>query len=340
MNMHAGKTQENKSQSVANAVFQKQSSGKSKFQFVDNRPEAIAQRKLQKMANNSPQINQLRASSLAIVNNDDSIRQGLPINENENNIGSSEKVQQQELPVQRMIAINNPNVVYSQDMIDDRSQAGLNVLLGGKYNFINRNWNQVKTQIWNGATVGAPLQEVHNKYQHPRNIYRYPDIFSAQNGVGATIHKLLLPADMQETGDPLPVVLAPASACVIQALVDFGVAAPAGAATDQAWHNWCRTQQLDYRTDSDIIRIYVGQLGYSLVNNATVRMNNVNWAELGGDGNYLVASYVGMPAGVGHMIGVVINHGAIQTVHDRQNLTALTLNNNPAGVSARYIYRI
>jgi hypothetical protein len=60
MNTHTDKTQENKSQSVANTVSQKQS-GESTFQFEDNRPEAIAQRKLQEMANNSPQVSQLRA---------------------------------------------------------------------------------------------------------------------------------------------------------------------------------------------------------------------------------------------------------------------------------------
>ena len=57
----ADKTQENKSQSVAKAVSQKQSSGESTFRFVDNRPEAIAQRKLEEMANNSPQVRQLKA---------------------------------------------------------------------------------------------------------------------------------------------------------------------------------------------------------------------------------------------------------------------------------------
>ncbi|MFN6339245.1 MAG: DUF4157 domain-containing protein [Cyanobacteriota bacterium] len=57
----ADKTQENKSQSVAKAVSQKQSSGESIFRFVDNRPEAIAQRKLEEMANNSPQVRQLKA---------------------------------------------------------------------------------------------------------------------------------------------------------------------------------------------------------------------------------------------------------------------------------------
>jgi len=52
MNAHADKTQENKRQSVANTVSQKQRNGESTFQFVDNRPEKVAQRKLQEMVNN------------------------------------------------------------------------------------------------------------------------------------------------------------------------------------------------------------------------------------------------------------------------------------------------
>lgn len=51
MNFHIYKTRENKSQSVANAVAEKQGSGEPSFQFVDNRLGAVAQRKLQKMAN-------------------------------------------------------------------------------------------------------------------------------------------------------------------------------------------------------------------------------------------------------------------------------------------------
>ncbi|MEP3386628.1 MAG: hypothetical protein ABJO02_00485 [Reichenbachiella sp.] len=50
MNTHADKTQKNKSQSVANAVSQKKSNAGSTFQYVDNRPEVIAQRKLQEKA--------------------------------------------------------------------------------------------------------------------------------------------------------------------------------------------------------------------------------------------------------------------------------------------------
>lgn len=59
MNTYADKTQENKSNSVNN-LSKQQSKSESAFQFVDNRPEAIAQRKLQEIANNSPQVKQLK----------------------------------------------------------------------------------------------------------------------------------------------------------------------------------------------------------------------------------------------------------------------------------------
>jgi|GEM_PF-6533024 len=60
MNTHADKTLENKRQTVANSVSQKRGGGKSTFQFVDNRPEVVAQRKLQEIMNNSPKVQQLK----------------------------------------------------------------------------------------------------------------------------------------------------------------------------------------------------------------------------------------------------------------------------------------
>ena len=53
-------TQEKKSQSPSYGKLQSPVSGESTFQFVDNRPEAVAQRKLQDMANNSPRVSQLK----------------------------------------------------------------------------------------------------------------------------------------------------------------------------------------------------------------------------------------------------------------------------------------
>lgn len=85
MNTHADKTQENKSQSVANAVSHRQSTSESSFHFEDNRPEAIAQRKLQEMANNSPQAKQ--AVQLQSMADNYSAQEHQPIQKKENNTG-------------------------------------------------------------------------------------------------------------------------------------------------------------------------------------------------------------------------------------------------------------
>jgi hypothetical protein len=52
VNQKKENTSGNKSHSIANEVSQKQIGGEATFQFFDNRPEAIAQRKLQEIANN------------------------------------------------------------------------------------------------------------------------------------------------------------------------------------------------------------------------------------------------------------------------------------------------
>jgi len=60
MNTHVDKANENKSQSSAKSVSQNQSNGESTYQFIDNRPQAIPQKDLQMMANNSTQVTQLK----------------------------------------------------------------------------------------------------------------------------------------------------------------------------------------------------------------------------------------------------------------------------------------
>lgn len=85
MNTHADKMQENKSQSVANEVSQKQSGSESTFQFVDNRPEAVAQRKLQEMANNSLQVHQV--AQLQAMADNNFVQRQHPIQKKENNTG-------------------------------------------------------------------------------------------------------------------------------------------------------------------------------------------------------------------------------------------------------------
>jgi len=58
MNTLAIKTVSDKRKTTVAAGSQAQSSGKATFQFKDNRPETVTQRKLQEMANNSPQTTQ------------------------------------------------------------------------------------------------------------------------------------------------------------------------------------------------------------------------------------------------------------------------------------------
>jgi len=84
MSTHADKTQENKNQSVANGKSQMQRGSDSTFMFVDNRPEAVAQRKLQEMANDSLQTKQA-VQLQAIAKNNSSQQQ--PIQKKENNTG-------------------------------------------------------------------------------------------------------------------------------------------------------------------------------------------------------------------------------------------------------------
>ncbi|MGZ5056486.1 MAG: eCIS core domain-containing protein [Methylobacter sp.] len=85
MHTHADKAPENKSQSAANAVSKKQSFGEPAFQFVDNRPEAIAQKKQQEIANNSPQVRQLKAFQEMADNY--SAKQNQPVPKKPNNTG-------------------------------------------------------------------------------------------------------------------------------------------------------------------------------------------------------------------------------------------------------------
>jgi hypothetical protein len=95
MNTHADKTQENKSQSVANEVSQKQSGSESFFQFVDNRPEAIEQRKLQEMANNSPRAKQLKAfQKNEVPNGQETIHRKVSPLQRKENLSSSRGVVQ------------------------------------------------------------------------------------------------------------------------------------------------------------------------------------------------------------------------------------------------------
>ena len=95
MDTHADKIQEEKSPSVSNEQSHNQVTGASTFQFVDNRPEAISQRKLQEAADNSSQVSQLRAYQ-EMGNNNSEIQQIALFQSNADNYTA-----QQQHPIQR-----------------------------------------------------------------------------------------------------------------------------------------------------------------------------------------------------------------------------------------------
>lgn len=85
MNTQADKAQDNKSKQVLNTAAQNKNSSSSAFEFVNNRPEAIAQRKLQEMANNSQQAK--HSAQLQTMSDNYSVQQIKVIQKKENNTG-------------------------------------------------------------------------------------------------------------------------------------------------------------------------------------------------------------------------------------------------------------
>ncbi|MGB3465579.1 MAG: hypothetical protein WBA74_09925, partial [Cyclobacteriaceae bacterium] len=97
MPTHADKSQKSQRQSVAGAVPQKQTD----FQFVDNRPDAAAQRKRQETANNSTKVLQTKSfqemadkspqnqqfTQFRKMTNVNSSKEQQPIQKKENNTG-------------------------------------------------------------------------------------------------------------------------------------------------------------------------------------------------------------------------------------------------------------
>jgi hypothetical protein len=61
MNTHANKTQENKTRSAADNLSKHEGNSEQALQFIDERPEAVAQRKLPEAINHSPRALQLRS---------------------------------------------------------------------------------------------------------------------------------------------------------------------------------------------------------------------------------------------------------------------------------------
>jgi hypothetical protein len=67
MNTHTDPVPKDKNRSVANSLSEPQGGNQGNFKFIDNRPEAIAQRKLQEIANHRPRINSVKPARQSMV---------------------------------------------------------------------------------------------------------------------------------------------------------------------------------------------------------------------------------------------------------------------------------
>jgi len=96
------KPKENKSRAIAHSVAQKKRKVKQKLGFVDNRSEALAQRTLQAMADNNPQIRQIAQLQAMAANY--SVEQPNVIQKKEKNEGLTYKIKSdlKSSPIQMM----------------------------------------------------------------------------------------------------------------------------------------------------------------------------------------------------------------------------------------------
>lgn len=108
MNTYADPAHKNSSKSIANTTSKKLSDNLANFHLVDNRPEAVTQRKLQEIAINSPQVRRL-TSFHEQVNNSSRVKQSLQLQ-----AVAADYAAQQQLPIQRKANINGP-VAYKKD---------------------------------------------------------------------------------------------------------------------------------------------------------------------------------------------------------------------------------
>ncbi len=145
----------------------------------------------------------------------------------------------------------------------------------------------------------------------PANLYTFSKIEHLKS-IGTlglfTKTMLLRPEDMQPEGKDLKATYDPSKACVLQALVNAGVANAnvTDAADPASWHNYYfNTRHIEYDDDTSIYKIYT-EVGLELITNQKKK-----WKDLALDaGTYIFSSK-------GHNFCVVVNATASTDPNDK-----------------------
>ncbi len=243
-------------------------------------------------------------------------------------------------PVQRLVAVGNN--VYAPRSVR-RSQAanfnigtytaGLQTILGGNP-AVQTGAGLTTDMNLAGVNVQADRQTLMQQFNDENTVYSYNNAWALPGAVPTATHAIMEPADMGDNSAAVPGGYVAGQACVIQALNSLGKNVPGTGAvgTNQQHHQYSVNQGLDYRTDSDYLNLYVNHYGLTLEHSGVMGWGAINWANLGGAGDYLCVTYINNPApgAVGHMVGVRVTanaHGGFnEQIFDQQGITAGTLN--------------
>lgn len=161
MTTHAEKTPKSRSQSVSNGQPQMQSNGESTFQFIDKRPEAVAQRKLQEMADSSPQVSQMRAFQ-DLINSRSRAKQLAQLQAMADNYSA-----QQQQPIQKKIEAATPAAeVPTTETVGKNNTASPDNLKTGIENLSEISLDDVKVR----RRSYKPAQRQSHAYAQGRNI--------------------------------------------------------------------------------------------------------------------------------------------------------------------------
>ncbi len=133
MNTHAHQSKENKNQSVVSKNNSKQKSGESNSQFADNRPESVAQRQLNEMANSGPGAKQAAQLKSITGSNSNVSVQLRGIEEEELLQGKFETVQKKD-----------PEVTENNTGLPDQLKSGIENLSGVSIDDVNVHYNSDK----------------------------------------------------------------------------------------------------------------------------------------------------------------------------------------------------
>lgn len=258
-------------------------------------------------------------------------------------------------PIQRLVAVDPGPTVFTPRGVRKEThaafnigtyQAGLQTILGG--NPVIRNGNHLETFL-NTQDIKDPdtRRDVFRQMQDENTVYAYNNLYSLAAGTPTSEHPVMDAKDMGDSSGVVPGGYVHNQACVLQALQSLGKQVPGTGAggTNQQHHNYATGQNLDYRTDSDYLDLYVNHYNLNLISSTLTPWNAVNWGALGGAGDYLCTTYGGAvaPGGaaIGHMVGVRVTAGVAPgtfntQIFDQQNLTRGALMGG--GGFVRYIF--